>query len=224
MSMWIGITLWAVASAFVIGVTVWSLRILFQQKKAWASFAKKHGLSYEKSKFMESPRVGGFFGGRKVALYGTSRPTADARRQRFVTVIEVEMGPGTPAAAAFGTAEFSDFLESLIFKQPYRPEGVDWKEGWRVVAAEADALKAYMTPARIKALHNVFSMSGAAVLFFFDDFDSVLRVETSDPLRSEEKVDKIIRQFVKVADILAPTNEEKSRARKDPPPVANPAG
>ena len=123
--MWLAI--WALFAAFIVVYVGWTLVVLFQQKKAWAAFAKKNKMKYESPKLTESPVVSGTYGTYQLALYAAVQQTNDMRGQRFVNVIEFQFGKGMSTGAAIATKEFSGFINGLVFDR-------SWRSGSRIIS------------------------------------------------------------------------------------------
>lgn len=210
--MWISI--WVCLVVFVFIFVGWTLLVLFQQKKAWEAFAKKNKLKYKSGTFMGSPEVSGDMNGYLFSLFSGSQQTEDVRGQRFVTIIEFQMGKGMPTGGVIATKEFSAFAEGLVFKQIYKPELAEWDGNYVVRARDKKNLDVYLSNERQKILYSIFKMKNASALFFFDEIEAVLRIETSDPLRNEAHLDKIIKQLLGAIDILVPTAKEKKEFKK----------
>ncbi len=213
--MWIFI--WVLISVFVLGVFFWSVQILQQQKKAWAAYANKMGLAYESPSFMAPPLVRGFINDYEVNLTTDVQQTNDVRGQRYVTGIEVNMGAGMPTAAAIGTQELEPFINSLTMKEDYKPDFKEWDESFIIRTREKAVIKDYLTDERLKILKTFFSMSNSAVLFFFDEEDCVLRIETSDPMRDVAHLEKIMNNIIKKAEKLFLSEAEKKATKKKKP-------
>lgn len=205
--------IWFLLSLFVLGVFGWSLLILEAQKKAWRSYAKKYGMEYRTGRFMDSPALAGRIDKRRVFIYTNAKQTADLRGQRFVTVIEIEMGHGIPAGGGlFATADMAPLADQFNFSDTFVPMAGaknDWNSAYLVRCRDTKAVEAYLTPARQKILHTIFSMKNAAALFVFDEHEAVLRVETADPLRDPERLEKIVTQFLSAIQKLAPGKTDK---------------
>lgn len=201
--MWIAV--WAVLSAFVLGVFAWSIKVLGQQKRSWKAYAQKHNLTYQPGKFMQSPVMTGILQGRQVGFYTDAQSTNDMRGQRLVTVIEIELGKGMPVGAAIATKEYVGFLTGMKLDKTYKPAASEWDDSYIIKTDNPAALEKYLTPERVKVLHSLFSMRNITALFFFDNLDAVLRIETTDPLRNPDKMEKIIERLMKAMDILDAT-------------------
>jgi hypothetical protein len=207
--MWI--FLWVVLSLFVLGVFAWSMFILQEQKKAWYNFAKKTGLTYKAGKFTDAPIVTGMVKQHKVTFFTDSLRTQDIRGRRFVTTIEIEMGSGMATTAVLATPDYSDFLAPLQFPQTYQPAG-PWNAAYIVKTRNKDVLASYLTPERAKIINSLFSTKGLSSIFFFDPQDSILRIETPDPLRQADRLENLARRVYLVADGLTLTPQEKQAA------------
>ncbi len=207
--MWIFI--WVVLSLFILGVFVWSVVILREQKTAWAAFAKKNNLQYTRGRFMEAAIVRGTMKGLRISLFSDTQQTEDIRGERYVSVIEIELGPGMKTGAAIGTPEMKSFIDSLSFDKSYRPPHEKWKDGYIVKTRDLAVLQDYLTPARLDALTSLFGMNKVSALFFFDEQDCVLHMETIDPLRRADKLDRIMDRILNDARKLALTSQQQAQ-------------
>lgn len=211
--MWIA--LWIFISAFIIGIALWSMQILRQQKRAWSAFARKYNYDYDPGKLMESPRINAVINHMKVALYTDVQRVNDVRGERYVTIIEITMGGGMPTGAVITTPEWQAFVDSLTFSQDYTPDNANnWKPSYIIKTHDVQTLRSYLTKERVHALEKLFAMKNSMSLFFFDEQEAVLRVETSDPLRDPRHIEKIMKRLTEVANILRmdkKTDQEESQ-------------
>ena len=207
--MWI--IIWAIFAFLMLGFAAWNMMIMFQQKDAWKKLSEKRNLNYEPTGFMTSPNVHGKLDKALFSLFSGVQQTDDVRGQRFVTALEFQMGKGLPTGGALGTKQMKPFIDTLIFSETYEPGIEEWKDDYVLRVRDEEGAQAYLTEERLKALCSVFKMTNATVLFFFDEIEAVLRVETSDPLRNAEKLDKIVARLQDVVKTLTPSIEEKRR-------------
>lgn len=213
-SMWI--LIWLFFSAFILGVTGWSLLVLYQQKKAWKAFATARKLSYEPGTLVGPPSLRGLIDGQVVALFTGQQQTNDARGQRLVTVIEVDMKCALPTGAAIGTPETALFIAGLRLDYEYKPDlPADlWSPDYAVRTRDVRLLQDYLTPERATALRNIFGMKNSVALLFFDEYDCLLRMETPDPLRDSARIEKIVMRILSETKKLAATDAEKKLAEQ----------
>ena len=205
--MWIFI--WLVITVFIVGVSLWSYLILREQKQAWKKFANKHKFTYSAGKMMDSPSMTGRFEGYILNLYTDTQSTNDMRGYRYVTVVEIEMGQGVPAKAAVGTNKTKEFVNQLALTKDVIFDHEKWSGDYVARTDNKKRLKAYFTKTRLDTLVSLFAMKGTTVLYFCDEIDAVIRIETNDPLRNSEKMERIMKRLVRDIEILAPTSEEK---------------
>ena len=210
--MWIAI--WVCFAAVVFAFVIWTLIVLFQQKKAWAAFAKRHKLKYEPGTLMGSPSVSGRYNDYVFSLYTGVQQTQDLRGQRFVTVIEFQLGSGMPTGGAVATSEFKTLIDNLIFNQSFVPDVSGWEPDYLARSRDLLNLKTWFTVERQEIMVKLFAIKRSSVLFFFDELEAVLRIETSDPLREEAHLEKIIKQFSNACDRLAPRDDERKIFKK----------
>jgi len=184
--------LWFMLSAFVLAVYGWSFRILLQQKKAWKAFAIKHDLEYTGGRMTEPPHVTGRYKNHRIFIYTAAQTTSDVRGQRYITVIELELGQGLPVPGAISTKHMNHFIQNLKFRKEFSPNSDYWNSSYILRTENASMLNKYLTEERLKTLDRIFRMNNVSALFFFDEIEAVLRIETPDPVKSAVKAEKIL--------------------------------
>ncbi|MCB9989511.1 MAG: hypothetical protein H6868_09320 [Rhodospirillales bacterium] len=204
--MWVFV--WLLLSSFLLGIFFWQSQILWQQKKAWSAFAQKNSLQYIPGKFSEAPSVTGKIGRHHISLFSDSRMMEDMRSRRFMTVVEIVLGCKMPAGGVVATFGMKPFVDTLIFHEEIKPEMEGWGAENLVRTDEEKMMKAFLTPERLKVLQSIFSMKGANAIFLFDKEAVAFRIETADPLHNSERIDKIVKQFLRGADKLSVDKEE----------------
>lgn len=205
---------WFGLSAFVLSVYGWSLRVLFQQKAAWKSFAEKNKMEYRTERLTGPPYMTGRYKGCRLYVYSGVQTIDDISGQRFVTIIEIEIGKGVPVAGAVGTKNLGMFILGLNFEQEYVPNSEYWKSDYVLKTRNMEVMKSFLNEKRIKALHTLFSMKNSSALYFFDDLEAVLRIETSDPLRDPERMEKIFDRIYTLLDELKLSDAEYKKLAK----------
>jgi hypothetical protein len=203
------IFLWVLVSLFIFAVFAWSVRILFKQKAAWKAFAQKMNLTYTQPKgLLVSAVVTGSLGPYDFGLFSEPQPTEDSRGQRYTTILEFGLRQGFPMGGGIGTARMQAFLQTLAMSQSVSVQDKDWDSSWIIRTENSAMLEKYLTPVRVDLLKKIFRMKVLAALFVFNDQNSVLRIETSDPLDNLERLEKIVKGVMGQLAVLVPTQEE----------------
>lgn len=209
--MWI--LLWIVLSAILLGSTAWSLSILLKQKAAWEAFAKSKNFTFKRGTFMGPAEMSGVIGDYKLAFFTAERQAVDARSRRFVTVVEIELAEGIANGAVMGTQEMLPFMQSLDLIKPHTIEDHGWDKGMYAFIRNEDAVKTYLTPERLEGFSAILKTRNADVLVVFHDTQFIVRLETSDPMKDAEKIDKITKRIMGLMDKLRVTSEERARLK-----------
>lgn len=202
--------LWALASAFILGVFGWSLLILHQQKLAWSAFAKKHSLAYIPGKMIEAPALKGAIFGYQIAYFPEVQATQDQRGQRYMTALEYNLGQGGATGAVIASANFATFVSTLAFSESVDVDFPAWDKTRIIRTRDPVALQAYLTPERLEFLHMVMSMKNSSALLFMDEQNSILHIQTSDPIRDAERLEKITQKITNSLGKLKLTEAERA--------------
>lgn len=206
--MWIFI--WVVLSAILIGASLWSLRILLTQKDAWDKYAKSKNLTFKRGTFMGPAEMSGVIDAYKISFFTAERSSADIRAKRYVTVIEISLGEGLFDGGAMGTKEMLPFMQSLDRLHPYKIEGNGWEDGLFAFVKHDLPAQTYLTADRVETIANLLKTKNADVILVFNHQELVLRLETSDPMQSADKIDKIVKRLLGLTDKLRIPAEERA--------------
>ncbi len=205
--MWI--LIWLLLSSVLIGATLWSLKILLAQKKAWEAYAKSKNFTYNAGTFMGPAEMNGVIGDYKLSFFIGERQGADVRTRRYVTVMEIDLVEGLVDGGVMGTQEMLPFMQSLTQLHPTQIEGPGWEPNLFTFIKNDDAVKAYLTPERIEVFSNILKTKNADAVIVFHDKELVVRLETSDPMQDAQKIDKIVTRIMGLCDKLRITPEQR---------------
>lgn len=156
----------------------------------------------------------GRFEGMIINMYSDRQATEDMRGFRYVSVVEVELGTGVPVKAAIGTETNKALVNELSLKKDISPDHEKWSRKYIARTDNKRRFNTYFREERLNALMDLFAMKGASALFFCDELDAVLRVETSDPMRDPEKMERIMKRLVREIKVLSPTAAESKKMPK----------
>lgn len=186
------IILWVVLSAIVLGASGWSLQILLRQKKAWEAFAQKRGLSFKRGTFMGPAEIAGTINEYKINFFTAERQTEDMRGKRYVSVIEIGVKEGLCDGGVAGTKEMQPFMLSLDMLHPYPVNKEGWEKSHAIFVRNDEAADAYFTDEKLDLFAQVLGTRNADVFIVFNSEETIIRMETSDPMLSADKIEKIV--------------------------------
>ena len=200
MTIWLA--LWLSLSFILIVFLVWTTVIMFSQKKTWKAFAQKHKLRYKLGAFFTSPEVNGVFQDYTISIFGSEHEVEDARSVRKMSAIEVMLKSKFPLKGAVGTGEMVRVIRSLAYHDEVKPTIKGWKDSFIALSENEYAMSHYLSEERLKALLPLMNAKKMMVIFIFTKTDTLLRIDTPEPLDNLEYLDKIIDGMVGIAKTL----------------------
>lgn len=200
MSVWF--ILWVLISAALIVFSVWTMVILYQQKKSWRLFARKNKLRYRSKALMLSPEIHGVYKGYSIGVFTSEHMMPDGRTDRKMTAIEVEMESRMPIGGAMGSKGMVAIIQKLDFSDTYQPDDERWDTENIIRCDDKKIIQAYLDDSRLAALLKLMEMKNAWMLFIFKGNDTILRIDTPDPLEGSGKLEKTIDMMIEVAQAL----------------------
>lgn len=206
MSIWF--LLWFVLSFILLGSTIWSTIILIQQKQAWADYAKRKGLNFARGTFFSSASVDGTINNCTVSLFTATQQNEDSRRNRELTVVQINSDASYVDGMACGTSQVLPFLKSLDTLSPHTIKNGKWNKKFYLFSRNKKAIEIYLTEERIKVLNGILSMPNADVVVLIAEEEAIFRFETANPLKDVKQLETIIDKMMARIDILKPSPEE----------------
>lgn len=207
--------MWVLLSAFVVGAFLWSLEVLFAQKRSWKAFAAKYKLNYEQAKLLSSPVVSGIYNELRINVYSEEQPSPDSRGVRFRSVVEV-MGPGSMPMS--GVVASGDSLISLASELDLPEQCVPaaglWSSAFLAKTDDKGAMMDFLNDARVESLHRLMKNDKSSFMLIFDREDILLRYETGDPLHDPRRLDRLVRLMVNILGSLDYVREAKPAGQK----------
>jgi hypothetical protein len=195
---------WVFFTVFILGMFVWSLRILFQQRLAWKALAARHKLDYAPGRMLQPPVLYGTYKGIVLKVFSEQQATADNRGARFRTVIQATLPAGIQTEGVITSADNKAFADSLNLEKTLQPDFAGWDSGIVVRTSDPEALKPYLTPDRCRSLNAVMTIKNVPCILIFDPTTMYLRFETSDPLHDTERLERMLGKVAEAAKILSP--------------------
>jgi hypothetical protein len=201
--------LWFVLSAVLLGATVWSLIILFRQKKAWEAYAKRKNLTFNKGNFSGSCEMEGTIDGFHVSFFSATQQKEDSRKNRQLTVMQLTLPKPFINAIGAGTAEMLPFLNSLTEVSPHPLESDKWdSKNNHLFTKNKQAVEQFLTPERLTILNNILKMKNSDNLILLEEEQGVFRFETSNPMTELETIDKLVAKLMVSIKKLVSSEQE----------------
>jgi len=207
LSLWF--LLWFVLSFILLGATFWSTVILIQQKKAWREYAAKKGLVFTPNKFFEPASMEGVIDGYNVSFFTAMQQNPDVRKNRQLTVMQVNANDGFVDGIACGTSEMLPFLQTLTAVSPHDVKVGKWDNKYHIRSRNKKAVDAFLTEERVTILSSILSMPNADILIILDDNEGIFRFETPNPLQEAKQIDNVINKLLARVKKLEPSADEK---------------
>lgn len=212
MSIWM--LFWFLLAVIILGSTLWSTIILVQQKKAWKSFAEKKGLSFSPNKFFEPATMEGKIGDYAISFFTAVHQNEDSRKNRQVTVAQINTSFPFIDGIATGTKEMRPFLEALEVTKPYKVEKGVWDNSHLIRIQNEKAVTEFLTEERVNIINGLLNFPKADVVIILDHNEGIFRFETSNPFQYEEKIESFVTKVTARIDKLKPSEEEIEKLNK----------
>ncbi len=211
MSIWL--VFWIILSLVLLGFLGWSLYVLQQQKAVWKAFSSKHKLRFKSNALMEGAEMQGSIESYKISYFTGEHYTADARGVRKLTAVEVSLNSVMPIGLGIASGGMVALVKELGFKTEIRPEHESWSKAYIAAGDDRQVLEAYLSDERIEALAKLMKIPNIWVVLIFRSERMLLRVDTPNPLSSQEYIEKLTKLLLKAADALE-LKEGESRKLK----------
>jgi hypothetical protein len=199
--MWI--FLWIIIVLAVIGAIIWSYHIIFEQKRAWGAFAKKYNLTCTSMGYLKAPEVTGQIKGRTVNIYSIERyaPETDVRTVTSMVEVFLKNDPGMYAAVS--SPGFIDYMNDVQLPMPFIVDHPDWPQNVLSRTFENETAAEWFSnnETRINAIKKM-SVMPFDTLFVANDMNSFIGVRTSHPLTDPRRINQIMGNLFKIADMF----------------------
>lgn len=209
MSIWI--IIWLLISAVLIYFTVWTFVIVLKQKHTWQEFAKENKLRLKSAGMLTPARISGIYKGFSIYVFPCEHMVQDGRGVRKMTAIEVRLKRPIPVNGAIGNGIMASIIQDLTYPEEYKPKEKFWDHEFIIRTDNAKAVEQYLTEKRLKAVMRVGKIKNVSTIFVFEGDDTILRLDTSDPLHSKKKLASLIDKAIESARVL---HIEETEARE----------
>lgn len=194
--------LWVFFSVFVLGIFFWTMLILMRQKSAWQDFAKRNSLQFVRKGIMDSAVVYGQYKGFSLSVFSEAQSDDSGRGRRFRTIVQFDLPAGMPTEGVAGSPALELFVKNLPLAEFFVPQG-EWEKRSLIKTMNAKALGDYFNADRVRVLNGLMSVPGLTTLFVFNERETLLRVETGDPMSDSKKLERLASKVADVVRVLA---------------------
>ncbi len=215
----ISFILWFLISAFLLLFWLWTLYVLYNQKRAWKFYADKKKLRYSSNGFYEGSNISGVVDGYKISIFTSEHSELDARSGRRLSAIEINLHSILSVKGAMASGGMVALVEALNMSHEFKPAVKGWDDSYVAKADNIDYMREYLNEDRLGAVLKLMAMDSVWVVLLFSDDASLLRIDTPLPLDNPKKIDDIVKKMIKVARVLElKEGEDKDLLRKSAKP------
>lgn len=214
--------LWFIISSILLGFWFWTSYLVFRQKSAWKTFADKRDLRYYSQGFYKSPSMNGAIDGYNISFFNSEHSELDARSQRQLTAIEINLHSGLSVPSAIASGGMSVVVDTLDLHKEYKPYNKDgnrkdWDNSYVIRTQNTSYMHEYMNDKRVDGIIDLMKLNKMWVIILFVEETGLLRVDTPLPLDNPHKVNEIVKKLIEVARTLElGEGEEKDIIRNMP--------
>ncbi len=214
--------LWSSISFTLLGFWFWTSYLIFKQKSAWKVFADKRDLRYYPHGFYKSPSMNGAIDGYNISFFTSEHSELDARSQRQLTAIEINLHSRLSVPTAIASGGMSVVVDTLDLHKEYKPHNkdgdrCDWDNSYVIRTQDTSYVHEYMSDERVDGVVELMKTEKVWVVVLFVDGTALLRVDTPLPLDTPQKVDAIVKKLIKVARKLELADGEEKDIRRRMP-------
>ncbi len=194
--------IWVFLAVFITGIFLWSMQILFRQKRSWTEFAKRNQLQILTPAVFRSPMLSGTIKNIPFRLFSEEQSTEDQRGRRFRTILQFEVGP-MPVEAILATKSYHNFANGLVdLTETYIPDFPGWDTSILIKTSNIALLKLYLTEERLRTLQALLTIKTFNAFYLFDRTTGYLRLETPDPFTDLQKLERMTSKVADQVEIL----------------------
>lgn len=216
--MWV--FLWIIIVLAVIIGVIWSYRIVFEQQRAWAVFAKKYGMTCKKMGLFKAPDVAGQIKDKRVNIYSLTQINPETGVQQISTMIEVFLNNDPGVYGAVSSTGFLDYMNTVQLPMPFMVEHPQWPQNILARTFENEQISAWFSEKeeRILAIKELNALPFDTI-FVANDNNSFVGIRTTHPLDDPKRINQIVGKLFKIAEGLDSTSPSNTQEQ-----IANPNG
>lgn len=151
--------------------------------------------------------MNGAIDGYNISFFTSEHSELDARSQRQLTAIEINLHSGLSVPSAIASGGMSAVVDTLDLHKEYKPYNKDgnrkdWDNGYVIRTQDTSYMHEYLNDKRVDGVIELMKLDKAWVIIIFIEETGLLRVDTPLPLDTPHRVDAVVKKLIEVARIL----------------------
>lgn len=207
--------LWILFVLAVVGAFVWSYYAVYEQKRAWAAFAKKYNLEYMKGAMFKPSAVTGRLKDHRINVYAQENVNEQTGTRTTYSVVEVFLKNVPETYAVVTSKGFVDFLTQLNWPAPFIVEHKSWPASALARTFDNERPDEWFEAQknRMIAMKTLLELPFDTA-FVADGEQAFLAVRTAHPLSDPRRINQILGKLFEVSALLEgdnsplPTNKD----------------
>ncbi len=189
--------------------------MLFRQRRAWKFYAQKRKLRYSSEGFYQGSTMSGAIDGYKVTIFTSEHSELDARSQRRLSAIEVNLNSELATYGAIASGGMVPVVESLDLHQEFKPDSEKWDDAYVVRTLDSAYMRKYLNGERLNKIIDLMLEDKVWIILLFLGGAGLLRLDTPAPLDDPKRIDFLVKKMIDVARALElKDGEDKDLLRK----------
>lgn len=195
--------MWVFVAVFILGASLWSFYILLKQRQCWKIFAEKANLEFLPTALLKSPMLRGAYKGLQLDIFSDTQLAGKDREKAIRTIFQFKLPAPMPTEGAIASAAFAPYLNGLALPVQTVDGVGEWDKGVIIRVDDGEAIKTYLTPERLKTLQAVMTIKGSPSMLIFSAEATILRIESTDPFDTPERLERFLSKVAEAAKILS---------------------
>lgn len=200
---------WLAFTLFIVWLFAQSLRTVIRQQKAWAMFARKHNLLYQRPLWYKAPSLDSVIKGRRIRLYVDEALDPVRRVREFRTTIELYFNTPFPTGLAIGSRAYNDMLGAIenveIIRLPPESEFTNLITLGRDPGIAMTYIQEHLAP-----LKEFFSIPRSERLLMAHETDGFLILQTGDALSDVKSLNDTVKKLFGLMERLEPEGDARA--------------
>lgn len=151
--------------------------------------------------------MSGAVDGYNISFFASEHSELDARSQRRLTAIEINMHSGLSVVSAIASGGMTPVVDTLDIHKEYRPaykdgKGNEWDNSYVIRTQDVAYMQEYLNDERVGSILGLMKIDKAWIIILFFEETGLVRLDTPLPLDDPKKVDEVVKKIISVVRTL----------------------